>query len=127
MKVEELLKPRYEVIERYPNMDEDNLIVGTIIEFELFDEQTKQWYNHNERSNTYDAFYDCFPNIFKKLNWWEKRNLEDLPKYFIGKHRGDGVYTKTDAWIMGELYPIAIVEGVTFYAPYSSNRRRIFN
>lgn len=84
MNAEELLKPRYEVIDRYPNMDEDNLIVGSIIEFTLFDTETNQWYNHNERSNTYDAFYDCFPNIFKKLNWWEKRKT--MPKYVKSKH-----------------------------------------
>jgi len=58
---EELLKPRFKVIDDYPLSWFD---VGEIVE------------------NDFDSFdLKDFPNIFQKMEWWEERNLEDLPKY----------------------------------------------
>jgi hypothetical protein len=67
---EELLKPRYKVIADYPLSEYK---VGFIIQGTGF---TKPW-----KDNFKTFFYEDYPNIFKKLEWWEERKIEDLPEY----------------------------------------------
>ena len=74
MTVEELLKPRYEVIADYPNNPYD---IGTI--FILPDDA---WvYADLEYSNCEPEFFDTWPNLFRKMAWWEKRDIKDMPEY----------------------------------------------
>jgi hypothetical protein len=66
MKAKELLKPRFKVISDYPN---SNYKVGEIIEStEIFEEGCPAFQ------------FDTYPHIFKKLNWWEYRTKEQMPK-----------------------------------------------
>lgn len=64
---EELMTPRFKVIGDYPNslFKIDEILTGD--ERIYCDENSKR--------------YSDFPNIFKPLEWWEERNIEDLPKY----------------------------------------------
>lgn len=64
---EELMTPRFKVIEDYPNslFKIDEILTGNE---RLFCDK------NSER-------YSDFPNIFKPLEWWQERSLEDLPKY----------------------------------------------
>ena len=64
---EELMTPRFKVIDDYPNslFKIDEILTGN--ERIYCDENSKR--------------YSDFPNIFKPLEWWEERELEDLPKY----------------------------------------------
>ena len=64
MTQEDLLKPRYEVIADYPDSE---FTVGQILEVDI--------YNPDED--------DCkiFPHLFHKLEWWEKRDIKDMPEY----------------------------------------------
>lgn len=76
MTKEELLKPRYKVVADYPEPKYYRHIrVGEIIS------------NLNISDENY---LKSFPNLFKKLEWWEERDEKDLPKYFrndYGVHR----------------------------------------
>jgi hypothetical protein len=117
MTVEELLIPRFKVIADYPTMDRNgNYMVGDI----LTDNGKTAVLKQNG-----DAVFVCewkkYPHLFKKLEWWEERNIEDMPKYILGQNRGDWHYVKTAVWIMGgSSYPETTVDGITYYAPYAT-------
>ncbi len=85
MTVEELLKPRFEVIADYPNSGYE---IGEIIECKkpLTDEEFV------------NAFLE-YPHLFKKIQWWEKRQKHEMPKYL--KHtlsEGDTSYHEVSNW-----------------------------
>ena len=61
MTAEELMKPRYELIANYPGC---KWTCFSII---------------NPKALEKD-YLDQFPHLFRKLNWWERRNVEDMPK-----------------------------------------------
>lgn len=86
MAVEELLRPRYKVIERWPDMGRDAYYQGEIIILKAFDQ--KQWSVKRGPCTLYDAFFDSYPHLFKKLEWWEERKIEELPKYVKSKRTG---------------------------------------
>lgn len=81
MTPEELLKPRYIMVAIYPDCDRDRLYAGKVIEFSHFDKENNQWYNENDGGKIYDAFYELYPHLFKKLEWWEEREEKDMPEY----------------------------------------------
>lgn len=64
MSIEDLMKPRYKVIADYPN---SCYRVGVIIDKYI-------------RPVTAD-FYDKFPHLFQKLEWYEERSVDDMPEY----------------------------------------------
>lgn len=75
MTVEELMKPRYRVINIWPCMSK-NIKVGDVLTFD----------------NSLDCFWcgntaypqiklNEYPHLFEELEWWEERKLEDMPKY----------------------------------------------
>ena len=71
MKAEELMKPRFEVIADYPFPKNYIYVkVGGIVE-------TK-----NKKDIVY---FSQYPHLFRKLNWWEHRDIEDMPKRLISK------------------------------------------
>ena len=80
MNAKELMKPRYEVIANYPDCDKHKLYLGAIVTFEYFNKKTNQWYNDDGKTKIYDAYYDIYPHLFRKLNWWEHRTAEEMPK-----------------------------------------------
>lgn len=68
MSTEELLQPRFKVIANFPG----------------------SWFDIGEITKNNFASFDLedYPNIFKKLKWWEERNIKDLPEYL--KQEKDG-------------------------------------
>ena len=66
--VEELLMPRWKVIADYPN---SIFKVGQIMERSGYGE--------------FDIINHCncsrYPHIFKPIEWWEDRAVEDMPEY----------------------------------------------
>ena len=66
MEVSELFKPRFRVIADYPN--------GRYKKNEIVSPDKKGWLSWAGNPSDY-------PAIFKKLEWWEERTNEDLPKY----------------------------------------------
>lgn len=88
MTVEELMKPRYKVIADYPNSEFE---VGTIINFPNKSDYytgSDEWESEFVKDkNKGGQFKFCikkiepFPHLFKKLEWWEDRAIEDMPEY----------------------------------------------
>ena len=66
MTAKELLNPRYEVIANYPGCP---VVVGEIIDV----------------SNIFVKELDKYPHLFRRLNWWEKRTVDQMPKRLICK------------------------------------------
>lgn len=61
MSTEELLRPRYKVIAQYPFSPHPT---GHII-----------------KTAFGNKYFDQYPHLFKKLEWWEQRDSEELPEY----------------------------------------------
>jgi hypothetical protein len=72
MTAEELMKPRFEVIADFP----DNHFggIGTIL-----DRDWAKYPNDDEGQKAIWRISD-FPHLFRKLNWWEKRTADQMPK-----------------------------------------------
>lgn len=73
MTQEELLKPRWEVIATYPDSD-----------FELGSIEDRDWakyVNGEDESDGVEWRISDFPHLFRKLEWWEKRDIKDMPEY----------------------------------------------
>lgn len=86
MSNEDLLKPRYKVIADYPG---NNRTEGEIIPSKF----------ENFTQDEVDALlFTCkqFPKVFKMLEWWEERTIEDLPDY--AKYQ-KLIYKATDKFI----------------------------
>lgn len=90
MTPQELLKPRYKAIADWPFMEQYLVEVGKIY--------SHDWNNKMAKING-DAFstlpLDKYPHLFKKLEWWEDRKVEDMPGYV--KH-ADGQIEKV-LWV----------------------------
>lgn len=82
--LEDLLKRRYEVIADYPN---SLLEIGDIlIQYEYSTSTTGMYvYVTNTESplqgnSLNKKFAETMPHLFRKMNWWEKRTAEQMPK-----------------------------------------------
>ena len=71
MKAKELMKPRFEVIANYPG---SHLAIGKVIDFD---------YGKTEYDSPNN--FENYPAIFRPLNWWEYRTVEEMPKRVICK------------------------------------------
>lgn len=69
MTIEQLLQPRYKVIEEYPNSPFE-------IDDIFFVNQDEEYINPPIGIQPFK-----YPHLFKKLSWWEGRDIEDMPKY----------------------------------------------
>lgn len=80
MTPKELLNPRFKVIANYPM---SKYSIGDIIQSEKdaciygTDEEEKDMHNLKN-----------YPAIFKLLQWWEDRKVEDTPEYLLYKNNG---------------------------------------
>ncbi len=89
MTAEELLKPRYEVIADYPNNPHK---IGDVIQANPNQQSihltTISYANDfgdrvNQQEWAAPTSFDKYPHLFRKLNWWEHRKVEDMPKKLI--------------------------------------------
>ena len=88
MSREELLTPRYIVIADYPkSKDKIGAIYRALTEMNV-------------------SFYNTYPAIFKRLEWWEHREEKDMPECL--KWIYNGVFTKVLRYDL---------KGERFYAP----------
>lgn len=85
MKTDELLKPRYKVIADYPNSKGN---VGDILYQYIFETSETGLYTFvsNLESplsgyNIKPSDIDKYPHLFRKMDWWEDRGMEEMPKY----------------------------------------------
>lgn len=83
LSAEELLKPRFEVLQEYPSCPFSK---GDILN--RLKNATNDWYDIDECSIKAKILLDDiekYPHLFRKLNWWEYRKVEDMPKKLICK------------------------------------------
>lgn len=85
--IQELLKPRYKVIGDYPSSDYE---VGLVIHFpekENWFTKDLEWVTEPIRgknggiSQRSIKYFEEYPNLFKLLEWWEERDIKDMPEY----------------------------------------------
>lgn len=70
--------PRFEVIETYPK---SKFKKGDILE--RIPNATNDWYNADKSLINADILLEeieQYPHLFRKMNWWEKRTAEQMPK-----------------------------------------------
>jgi len=88
MTAKELLIPRYQVIADYPNSPYK---IGAIAK-------------GNECLVNPECL-DKYPHLFRKLNWWEHRKIEEMPKRLICKAIPDDTeIIEIEEWDMELLY-----------------------
>lgn len=126
--VEELLKPRIKCVIRYPDSP---FPVGAILEQDF---EESNIYNYLDSLNRYWMLEDpqLYPEVFKKLEWWEGRTLKEMPAY-VKVIREDcakdtGLYCKVYKWhTYDDKFPLvegqlgAELEG--YKPPYILNSR----
>lgn len=70
--------PRFEVIETYPK---SKFKKGDILE--RIPNATNDWYNADKSLINADILLEeieQYPHLFRKMNWWEKRTADQMPK-----------------------------------------------
>ena len=82
MTAKQLLLPRFEVIADYPNSIYN---IGDVLELK---EITNSKIFHNNENFLVGNFFnqeelEKYPHLFKKLQWYEKRKEEEMPKKVI--------------------------------------------
>lgn len=102
MKAEELMKPRYEVIADYPfNPYQIGDKVENISNTSVF---LYARINDTDHLSSDIDFFDKYPHLFRKLNWWENRKAEDMPKRLICKAiPGDTEIIEIEEWDIDQL------------------------
>jgi hypothetical protein len=75
-RIDELMKPRYKVISKYPG-SEDWEDIDAIIKI------PDSRYKYADRKGTVCGveLFDSYPNIYERLKWWEERKPEEMPEY----------------------------------------------
>jgi hypothetical protein len=66
----DLMKPQYMVNLDYPKSE---YVVGQVIDYNNF--------SGSITSKTFCEIYDKYPVIFRKMKWFEGKDIEDLPRY----------------------------------------------
>ncbi len=105
----ELISPRYEVIDDYP--ENKYFKVGDILCLETH-RNGEVWlhYEYNEAFsaprtiNFQESYFSSYKNIFRKMQWWEQREENDMPKFL--KHTlsdSPTTYHKIIKWDMNLL------------------------
>lgn len=82
MNKEELLKTRYKVIANWPSMKDFSLNQIIVLDKE-FSPQYMMWtITDCQGERRYiTKFFDDYPHLFKKLEWWMHRDNSEMPKY----------------------------------------------
>jgi len=78
---EELLRPRIKVKEPWPDMAKSGYHVGQIIELPFREGGQYFHETENPKGKKYEAYYEGYPLLFEKLQWWEHREPNEMPKY----------------------------------------------
>ena len=85
MTAKELLQPRFEIIADYPMQSGQ---IGHILNRSrtFFHYATR---NIDEELLAPESVILKYPHLFRKLNWWEKREEKDMPKKIKSLQYGD--------------------------------------
>ncbi len=112
MTTEELLIPRYKVIADYP--DSSFKIEDILFPFYVEDStESGRWYVQEDRDYTW-INPSLYPAIFKKLEWWEERSLEELPEYVESDNTIYKLYCKNIINGWWRVQPLSNEFGIEF-------------
>lgn len=83
---EELLKPRYKVIATWPGMHVEPFRLGQVITLQPYEDEDYKGFihipiKHIPGSFMREGFFSGYPHLFKKLEWWEERPIDEMPEY----------------------------------------------
>lgn len=86
MTPEELLKPRYKVINIWPGMHLEPFGKDQIVVLQPHKEEDAEGFvyrpdKHKPRNFMWQSFFDLFPHLFQRLEWWQERKPEEMPVY----------------------------------------------
>jgi hypothetical protein len=82
LSVEELLKPRYKVIAKWPSMRDFSLNQIVVLNEPFSPQYMKYVVEDCSGKREYiTKYFDDYPHLFEKLNWYEEIEFRDLPKY----------------------------------------------
>lgn len=74
MTPKEIMKPRWKIIAAIPFKEEDDFWkVGEILD--------RDWGWHGDDEDGFKYHISDYPHLFKKLEWWEGRQPEEMPLY----------------------------------------------
>ena len=86
--IEDLLKDRYKVIAPYPSSPYEvgDLVEITDIGTSFHCTTTKEWNTFIEEFAPVENYWsikliDDYPHLFRKLEWWEDREVSEMPEY----------------------------------------------
>ena len=83
LNIKELLNPRFEVIADYPKSE---FKIGDILHRILYATDDVFHSDKNAGVGGLDLKdIEKYPHLFRKLNWWEKRNVNEMPEYLKQK------------------------------------------
>lgn len=104
MTPEQLMIPRYKVIADYPR---SRYIIGEIVQYGQIGRETQ-------------IKYDDYPAIFKPLQWWEERKVEEMPPFI--RFKQDNAIFKIEQWDINFLFGFIDAEkrrgcGLTTFKP----------
>jgi hypothetical protein len=88
----DLMQRRVKVIADYPN---NPFKVGTV----LTDTDWGGWLRYGERMLNL-SMVKYYPHLFKELQWWEKRSLDEMPEYVKNENK----VFKVIEWRHGALW-----------------------
>ena len=88
----QLMNPRFKVIAEYPP---NVFSVGTVLECPEFDYEfiKEMWVKSYER----------YPNLYRRMNWWEERTVEQMPKRVLSMADDSGDVFDIEEWDMNIL------------------------
>lgn len=99
-KVAELMKARVKCIgtddKHYPGSP---FKIGEILLVDSAGDRSAIGLSRNERGESYWLIPKDYPHLFKKLEWWEDREVSEMPEHIKYKHTGNGqgwVFKKVD-------------------------------
>lgn len=101
MNTNELLYPRYKVIAPWPGMEAEPFRLEQIVTLRPHKDDEGECFihipdKHMPGSYMRRGFFDKFPHLFKKLEWWEERKIEEMPEYI--KFTNSGRVFKISKW-----------------------------
>lgn len=105
-----LLIPRYKVINGYPDMNRN---VGDIVVIDIKKDQ--KWIDNH------CAFFERYPLLFEKLNWWDDVPVEQYPTYIkvtVFDSCNEGRYNKiykVESFRTDLSIPSASIDGGYYY------------
>jgi len=113
MSNEDLLMPRYKLIGNYPGCP-NSMPIGHILTLNLvFFDLRFHGYTELEPVHLEEPGFDNYPAVFKRLEWWEDREVKDMPLFIRNKTARPISYTKIDEWrisiIVGEMQSLTMV------------------